>query len=167
MGLEQYLSEGGEIPFATATDLVGTQGEVSDSRYTMNAFGNTVYVWDDPLAPVNVDYCEIVKVTLADGRVMEVGLYVEYHEAANERIAAALAREHLRFDSRRGKRYEPMTVALSASVDQMYAYHDNLHMPTVVLQIGNRVIRASLHRYSESTEIPVEIWAQAVAESVS
>ena len=166
IGLAAYLDGGGEIPFATVTELVETQGEVSDSRHTMNAFGNTVRVWRDPIAPVNFDYCEITEVTLADGRVIEGGLYVEYHEAANARIAAALAREHLRFDRRRGKRYDPLSVELSASVDQIYAYLDNLHMPTVIIQVGERVIRASFHRYSESTEIPIEVWAQAVAQSI-
>jgi hypothetical protein len=40
-------------------------------------------------------------------------------------------------------------------------------MPTVIIQVGERVIRASFHRYSESTEIPIEVWAQAVAEGIS
>ena len=167
VGLEQYLAEGGEIPFATVSELVATQGEVSTYRYTMSAFGNTVHVWRDPLAPVNIDYCEIAEVVLSSGRVIEGGLYVEYHEAANERIAAALVREHLRFDSRRGKRYEPLDIALSVPVDQVYAYRDNLHMPTVIIRIGDRVIRASFHRYSESAEIPIEVWARVVAERIS
>ena len=167
MSLSEYGGSGGEIPFATVAELVGTQGEVSDYQQTMNAFGNTVRVWRDPLVPVNVDYCEIARVTLTDGSMIEVGLYVEYHEAASERIAAALAREHLQFDRRRGKRYDPLSIELPIPVDQIYAYLDNLHMPTVIIQIGDRVIRASLHRYSESAEIPIEVWAQTVAESIS
>ena len=167
VALEQYLSEGGTVPFATVTDLADTQGDVIDSCHTMNQFGNTIRVWRDPLAPVNIDYCEITKVTLADGRVMECGLYVEYHEAANEKIAATLAREHLRFDSRRGKRYDPLTLEGDLAADQVYVYLDNLHMPTIVLQIENRVIRASLHRYSEGEEIPLESWTRAIAQSIS
>jgi hypothetical protein len=54
-----------------------------------------------------------------------------------------------------------------AGTDQLYAYLDNLHMPTVIIQVGERVIRASFHRYSESTEIPIEVWVQAVAEGIS
>lgn len=167
VGLEQYLREGGEIPFATVAELVGMQGEVSEYRHTMNAFGNTVRVWSDPLAPVNVDYCEIGEVVLSDGRVIEGGLYVEYHEAASEKIAEELAKEHLRFDRRRGKRYDPLTLELSLPVDQTYVYLDNLHMPTVVLQVGKRVIRASFHHYSESEQVPIELWALAVAQSIS
>lgn len=165
--LGQYLSEGGTVPFATVTDLAATQAEVIDFRHTMNEFGNTIRVWRDPLAPVNIDYCEITEVVLADGCVMEYGLYVEYHEAANEKIAAALAREHLRFDSRRGKRYDPLTLETAPAAEQVYVYLDNLHMPTVILQVGDRVIRASLHRYAEGTEIPLESWVQVVAESIS
>ena len=164
--LGEYLASGGEIPFATVTELAETQGEVSDFRPTMSAFGNTVRTWSDPLASVNMDYCEITEAVLADGRTVTGGLYVEYHEAANERIAAALAREHYRFD-RRKKNHEPLTLSSSIPADIVYVYRDNLHMPTVILQKGNRVIRASFHRYSESTEIPLEAWAQAVAESIS
>ena len=167
VALSEYLEGGREIPFATVTELAETQGEISEYRHTMSAFGNTVRVWRDPLAPVNFDYCEIAEVTLTDGRVIVGGLYVEYHEAANEQIAASLAREHLRFDRRRGKRYDPLSVELSVPIDQLYAYLDNLHMPTSSIQGGERVIRASFHRYSKSTEIPIEVWAQAVAEGIS
>lgn len=164
--LGEYLASGGEIPFATVTELAETQGEVSDFRHIMNDFGNTVRVWSDPIASVNIDYCEITEVVLSDGLVIEGGLYVEYHEAANEQLAAALAREHYRFD-RAKKNHDSLTLASSVPADLVYAYRDNLHMPTVIIQKGNRVIRASFHRYSESTEIPIEIWAQAVAESIS
>ena len=167
MRLGEYLREGGTVPFATVTDLAAAQGEVVDAQSTMSAFGNTIRVWRDPLAPVNIDYCEITEVVLADGSVMENGLYVEYHEAANARIAAALAREHLRFDSRRGKRYDPLTLKTELAADQVYVYLDNLHMPTVILQMGNRVIRASLHGYGEGEDIPLESWVQTVAESIS
>lgn len=50
---------------------------------------------------------------------------------------------------------------------EVVAYLDALHMPTVVLRQGKRVIRASLHNYSESTAIPVESWAGVLAESIS
>ena len=165
IALDEHLSAGGEIPFATVAELAETQGEVTLFRHTMNSFGNTVRVWRDPLAQVNIDYCEITEMTMADGHTVTAGLYVEYHEAATEAIAEALAREHVRFD-RRDDDFRLLEITLPEA-DDAVAYLDALHMPTVVLRQGKRVIRASLHNYSESTAIPVESWAGVLAESIS
>lgn len=160
---DEYLSEQ-DIPFATVADIAATQGQVTDARLTMSGFGNTVRAWGDILAPRSLDACHIAEVTLADGRMVTGGLYVEYHETAAPWIAAQLAREYHALD-RREKNYEPLSLTLDGA-DTVIAYRNNIHMPTVVIQVGTRIIRASFHPYSQSMDIPPEVWAQAICDSI-
>ena len=164
VSLNEYLEAGHEIPFATVQELVGTQGVPVSYCQTMSGFGNTVTAWHDVLVPSSFDFCEIAEVTLADGRVIESGLYVDYHETASPWIAAEIAREYHRLD-RRDKDYRPMEIELPEA-DYAAVYLDHLHMESVVIQIGNRVIHASLHGYSDVWDIPTEIWVARLADSL-
>lgn len=166
MQLSVYESAGGEIPFADVTEIASVLGEVSETERIMYGFGNTVLVWRDILSPHNMDYCEIAEVSLSDGRVVSVGLYVDYHETAAPQIAEAIARDYLRFDRREAKEdYKPLALSIPEA-DYAVAYLNHLHAPTVVIRCGNRVIHASLHRYSEGIEIPLELWTSALAASI-
>jgi len=161
--LNEYLA-GHDIPFATVEDIAATQGQAVKTRQTMNGFGNTVRAWSDALTPVSLDYCEIAEVTLTDGRTIEGGLYVDYHETAAPWIAAQLAREYQRFD-RSKKNYKPLTLSLP-DANFAVAYLDNIHMQTVVIQQGKYVIHASFHPYSNSMDIPLEVWAEVLSDSL-
>ena len=164
VSLREYLAAGNEIPFADMQEIAITQGMPADYRQTVSGWGNTVTAWRDVLSPVNIDFCEIAEVTLIDGRVLDGGLYVDYHEAAAPWVAARLARDYHRLD-RRDEDYRPMEIDLPEA-DYAVAYLNELHMPTVVIQIGRRVIHASFHAYSDEVEIPLEVWAGVLAESI-
>ena len=164
VSLNDYLAAGHEIPFATVRDFAETQGEPVSYRQTMSGFGNTVTAWHDLLSPGSLDFCEIAEVTLADGRVIEGGLYVDYHETAAPWIAARIAREYHRLD-RRDEDYRLMEIVLPEA-DYAVAYLDRLHMETVVIQIGSRVIHASFHPYSNTWDVPTEAWVGQLAESL-
>ena len=164
VSLKEYIKAGNDIPFATVQEIAITQGMPKSYRQTVSGWGNTVTAWGDILAPVSIDFCEIAEVTLEDGRVVEGGLYVDYQEAAAPWIAARLAREYHRLD-RRDEDYKALELALPEA-DYAVAYLDALHMQTVVIQMGNRVIHASFHPYSDAVEIPLEAWAAVLARSI-
>lgn len=166
MKLSAYESEGGEIPFADVTEIASVLGEVRETERIMYGFGNTVLTWRDILSPQNIDYCEIAEVSLADGRVVSVGLYVDYHETASPHIAEMLARDYQRFDRREAEEdYQPLELSIPEA-DYAVAYLNHLHAPTVVIRCGSRIVHASLHRYSEGIEIPLALWASALAASI-
>ncbi len=164
MSLKEYIGAGEDIPFATVQELAITQGMPASYRQTMSGWGNTVTAWRDVLSPVNIDFCEIAEVTLTDGRVIEGGLYVDYHETSAPWIAARIAREYHRLD-RRDEDYKPLALDLPEA-DYAVAYLDALHMQTVVIQVGDRVIHASFHRYSNTAEIPLDAWARSLMQSI-
>ena len=164
VSLNDYIESGHEIPFATVQDFAEAQGVPVSYRQTMSGFGNTVTAWRDVLSPCSLDFCEIAEVTLADGRVIEGGLYIDYHETAAPWIAARIAREYHRLD-RRDEDYRLMEIVLPEA-DYAVAYLDRLHMETVVIQIGSRVIHASFHPYSNTWDVPTEAWVGQLAESL-
>ena len=162
VSLEEYTATH-EIPFVTVSGLAEQIGEVRDCRWLVTGYGNTVQAWSEFLSPVNIDYCEIAEVTLTDGRILDGGLYVDYHETVSPWVASRLAREYHRIDQRDDD-YKLLEVDLP-DVDFAVAYLDELHWETVVLQKGNTVIHASFHIYGD-TEVPLEMWAAVLADSL-
>ena len=161
--IEEYIEEEA-LPFASLAEIASCAGEVAEYRAIRYGFGNTVKAWQDPLAPVNIDYCEIAEVKLADGRSVEGALYVTYHETVSPALAVLLAKEYHRGD-RAKKNYGELGVDLP-TVSYAVAYLDEVHRPTVLLQEGNRVMRVSFYAYSSSAEIPIERWAQIFADGM-
>ena len=185
----------GNPPFATMTDLAeelaaeegsdsGSGVMVADYRFTMLGIANTVYAWSDPISPVNYSWDEIAEVTLSDGRRMEGGLYVDYHEMAHPVLARQLAREYQwteNYDnwvtnlfSKNKTELAPMDVNLDAaaravgigSFDFAAAFYNEIHMPTLILQKGNKVIHVTYHQYQSGDQIPQEVWIRMMAEAV-
>ena len=185
MGLaitEEYevpLSEyEGNPPFATMIDLAGGMDEetaVSTYVFTPLGIANTVYEWCDPIAPVNYSWDEIAEVTLDNGRRVEGGLYVDYHETVYPALAQQLAREYVwteNYDSwisnlfsKNKTEPEPMDVKLEG-FDFAEAFYNEIHMPTVILQKGNKVIHVTFHQYQNADRIPPEVWIRIMAEAV-
>ena len=150
-----------EMPFATILDLAGEGA--TGYQVTMPSFSH-VSEWADILAPRSIDYAEQAVVTRADGSVVDGGLYVYYHETAAPWIARLLAREYVRAD-RRGSGYEPLDVPLP-DVDYASACCTVLHVPTVILQEGNTVVRVFFLQSGGGEKIPTEVWAAQFAECI-
>lgn len=157
----------GDPPFLTMEDLAAPGGYTR----TEVGFSNTVESWSDWLAPVNYDWGEIAEVTLPDGRHISGGLYLYYHEARTPALARAIAREYVRKDRHdsaslfRESTFEPLPLA-PLEVDFAEAYTAELHFPTLVLQKGNKVLRAYWYQVSED-KLTVDQWAALLAASLT
>lgn len=146
--LEEYA---GELPFATIADIV-------PGKYERMGFPVTdgIQTRSDILAPVVIDFREYAAVTVTGGKAFSGGLLIDYYETVSPRLARAAA-EELLLNARLKRHYTPMDLA-DTGADMQAAYYDEVHMPTVILQKGNRVIKATLYQTGEYT-ISMDEWA--------
>jgi len=101
---------------------------------------------------------------LSDGRILDGGLYVDYHETVSPFLAKRLAMEYYQKDKRE-KNYEALK-APNLSVDFVVAYNNNVHFPTIVIQEGNKVVHVSFYQTSSNYTMELEEWSSIVAESI-
>lgn len=154
----------GDPPFATLADLA-PEGEHTYKPMFDN-IGNTVRVWSDWLAPVNYAWDEIAAISDGERVILEGGLYIDYHETAAPWIARVLAKEYHRTERwDLGGHYELLDVDLP-DVDYAVAFSDSIHLPTVVMQKGKKVIHATFHQYGDGG-MPMEEWAACLAECLN
>ena len=146
--LEEYA---GELPFATIADIV-------PGKYERMGFPVTdgIQVRSDILAPVVIDFREYAAVTVSGGKAFSGGLLIDYYETVSPRLARATA-EELLLNARLKRHYTPIELA-DVGADMQAAYCDEVHMPTVILQKGSRVIKATLYQTGEYT-ISMDEWA--------
>ncbi len=184
----------GNPPFATMADLAEGLGDgapgtetVEVSHYISSGIVNsTVHQWGDWLSPVNYNWDEIADVTLSDGQMLEGSLYVDYHETVHPTLARQLAKEYhwsARYDSifnnllsggdddyRLMEEVDLDAVARDAGIDGGFdyaaAFYDEIHLPSVILQKGNKIIHATFVQYQSGDSMPPEVWIGKLAESV-
>ena len=146
--LEEYA---GELPFATIADIV-------PGKYERMGFPVTdgIQTRSDILAPVVIDFREYAAVTVTGGKAFSGGLLIDYYETVSPRLARATA-EELLLNARLKRHYTPIELA-DVGADMQAAYCDEVHMPTVILQKGSRVIKATLYQTGEYT-ISMDEWA--------
>jgi hypothetical protein len=95
---------------------------------------------------------------LPDGQTVSGGLDVRYYQTASPWLAKALAQELARRDWHSNqKRYQPLDLP-QLTAQQAYGYA--ALFPTVVLQKGDRVLRATF--YQTGAQIPYAQWVQAL-----
>ena len=120
--------------------------------------------WSDWLAPRCIDYAEHARIDLADGSVLNGGLYVEYYQLLSPVLAKGLAMELHGWASRE-QGFAPLDLpALDA--DYAVAYMDELHFPNLILQRGNVMVHVFFYQTSETFTLPLEDWAQAFAAAL-
>ncbi|MDD5918746.1 MAG: DUF2812 domain-containing protein [bacterium] len=145
------------LPFATIADFAPEgnyrQSEISNS--------NTVTAASRLLAPAVIEYRENAHVALQDGAVLSGGLDVDYYETASPLLARIIAYEFQRGVKRAGHYTEYELPPLDAD----YAAGYMEYFPTIVLQKGRRVLRATFFQTGTST-IPYEDWVKIVADSL-
>ena len=146
--LEEYA---GELPFATIADIV-------PGKYERMGFPVTdgIQTRSDILAPAVIDFREYAAVTVTGGKAFSGGLLIDYYETVSPRLARAAA-EELLLNARLKRHYAPIDLA-DTGADMQAAYYDEVHMPTVILQKGSRVIKATLYQTGEYT-ISMDEWA--------
>lgn len=151
----------GEPPFATMEDIAG-EGARSYGTWMDGIRYNHFREWQDWLAPTNIRWAEHAEVTRADGSVLSGGLYVDYHEMADSRLAGRLAAEYYRKDMR-GKHAGKLDVPMPA-LDYAAIYTNGTGFPTVLLQDGRFLIHATF--FQTPQEVPLEEWARIMADSL-
>ena len=139
------------MPFATIADIV-------PGKYERLGFPVTdgIQTRSDILAPVVIDFREYAAVTVTGGKAFSGGLLIDYYETVSPRLARATA-EELLLNARLKRHYTPIELD-DTGADMQAAYYDEVHMPTVILQKGNRVIKATLYQTGEYT-ISMDEWA--------
>lgn len=151
----------GEVPFATMEDFL-PGGEMKLMNMKVGNL-NTVREWSDVLSPVNFEWDEAGSVVHPDGRVLSGGLEVLYHETKADWIAKRLAKEYL-LKGKENKAYEALELEIE-ELDQVMAFTDSLHFPTVILQKGNKILYARFYTTGSNTmEFTLEEWAGLLAE---
>lgn len=146
--LSQYTEE---LPFATIADIV--EGEYHNE----NLLGSDkVRRYSDLLADDIITYRETASVKLSDGTEFSGGLMVDYYSTVNDGLAKSTAKE-LACAASLKKNYEVIPLD-DMGADYQIAYYDNAHMPTVIFQKGNTVVKALLYQTGSHT-VSIEEWA--------
>ena len=143
------------IPFATMADFAS--GSVYTAEKGMT-YSNKIWVKSDILAPVAIEFDQAGSLRLPDGQTVSGGLDVRYYQTASPWLAKVLAQELARRDWHSNqKRYQPLDLP-QLTAQQAYGYA--ALFPTVVLQKGDRVLRATF--YQTGAQIPYAQWVQAL-----
>jgi len=160
--IEEYK---GTVPFATIKDFAGE----GSSEYTLTMKGlnmgfNTIEEKSDWIAPRCIEYNEHAKVKNSEGKIIDGGLYVDYCELRNPKLAKILSRELYRLDMM--KKGVELIDAPNLQADYVIAYFNTLRFPTVVIQKDNIVVKAFFFQTSENYTIPIEEWADMICDSL-
>lgn len=150
------LDELDEIPpFTTLSDF-------AEGVYKQDTFGdwtNYAIHWSDILAPECWCWRELAKVQTEQG-TLDGSLYVDYFETVSPTVARIIAKEYYR--KAKWDRNCDIFEAEMPEGDFAAAYYDEVHMPNMILQRGNVVIRVSLHQYGEAL-LSFEEWTEIVS----
>ncbi len=160
--LEDYKSA---VPFATMSDFAG-EG-YSDYEYTMTGMGkgfNTIEERSDIIAPLCIEYNEHARIKRADGSFLDGGLYINYCELKNPVLAKLLEKEMLRSDKM--KKGFKLIDSPALNADDVIAYNNELHWPTVIIRKNNIVVKAYFFQLSEYYTMSVEEWSGIICESI-
>lgn len=145
----------GQVPFATAAELFGT--EFAPDAQTRSTSANRVRRWRDLLAPENITWVESGTITTS-GDETDIYYSVEYHQMRNPVLARWLAKEVLRY------RMEPDCVRVeppALETDVVCAYLDGIGIPHLILVRDTQVVHVSL--WSAGGGLLLEDWASAFA----
>ena len=91
---------------------------------------------------------------------------MDWYECRSPGVARLLAKDIRRYAwSPFQKRYAPLELP-PLPVDCAAAWRDMTHIATVVLQKGDRVLRATLSQWGPEEKLTLDQWALALAESM-
>ncbi len=156
--LEEYT---GNPPFATMADIApGQPYEIENMGYV-----NTVTEWSDILAPENFIWEEYATVQVSKDKSVSGVWDVDYHELRWEWLAELVAADYYRKDQKKDFKF---LRELDLEIDYAVAYMDNIHMETVLLRHGKKVIHGYFHEYTggEEAYFSLEEWAAMLAEGL-
>ncbi len=145
------------VPFATAVDFS------ADKELTLTQSAETrsyVKQWKTPLSPQNYDWFEISGIKSGDGKEFSIVFEVSYHEIINPILAKAVAKSYYIEDSVSSfNTFDKFEIAeLDFDYGEMYSAGRNDCI--ILLQKGNKVIKASFTEYSENAHISDETMNQ-------
>lgn len=148
----------GEKPFVSIPEMAqGGEYRLSDFM----DYGG-YHQWSDILAPVNFEWNEFGSFTTPEGDSYSGFIRIEYHEAASQAVAEALAKDYLKYAENTGYHYSRLE-APESTLDFVAMYQDISR--TVIIRQGNIIVRTQLGiDNSETREIPVELWIDLMEE---
>ncbi len=164
------LTEYGQAPpFATLVDFVGEDGY--DSYTPNDAFdgANSIEVWQDPLAPQNIDWLEIATLSKENTIVLDAYYSVEYHQMANTWLARQLAKEYAANLENSFSYAEPLILTDLPAVDYCAAALLRFGA-SFVIQQGDEVLYVVVldyADYSDSEALPLETYATQLIEQLN
>ena len=151
-------------PFPTVADLA-PEGEY---QAVYAHFSSGVTERSSPLIPVTICWYEKANVTLDDGSVYTGALCLEYHEAAAPWIARGIGKDYAQQDRSLSRQfhtsYETLTLP-NLDMDYAFGYVDPWNNHALVIQMGNKMIHASLEQTGEH-QLSLEEWTAQMAESL-
>ncbi|QOR36514.1 DUF2812 domain-containing protein [Clostridium sp. 'deep sea'] len=147
-----------QLPFATIADFA------PHGVYKLNdlKFANTIETKSDWLAPKIIKYHETASVVLKNNQYLQGGLLVDYYETIAPNLAREIARE-LKLQEKKSKNYTEYNLA-DLDVDYAVAYANIF--PTVIIQKGTKVIKATFYQTSNDYTMQLNEWVQIVANSL-
>lgn len=154
------LSDYAEIPpFATIKDF--GEAEVEQYRSSSKILKSTVEEWQNMISAENYHWEEYASVDFADNTVINGSLEIDYHETFHEGFAEMLALEY--HDRDKNKTHYFYMGCPDKELDYAAAYIDKYGFPTVVMQNGKKVIRASFVQYGEEI-LEIGEWAEKLSK---
>ena len=155
----------GTIPFATMRDFAGEGSKGYEETMTGLSMGfNTIEEKADLLAPRCIEFNEHARVQKADGSYIDGGLDVDYCEMRTQGLAHLLIQEMRRMDKM--KKGFQLIDAPTLDADEVIAYMNDLHWPTVIIRKGNVVAKAYFYQFSSAYTMTIEEWAGMICDSL-
>ncbi len=152
-----YEDYKGDIPFATFDELVG--GKFTDDLFMK------VKSKSDILAPQIVEINSNGYVIMPDGQIVNFGLYVNYIEAKNNKIAMMIAKEYENYDKRRGLGHYEKLPSPDICADYISVYSNVF--PTIIMVKDNIMVRAYYYAHSgDSDYLSIEDFSRAMYDSL-
>lgn len=117
----------------------------------------------DWLAPVIIHWKETASGYLSEEEHLSGGLYVDYYETISPWLAKEAAREYWH-KAKRSKGYEALSLP-QLDVDYAVAYMNSIHIPTIIIQDGTKIMRVSFYQTSPYN-MNFEEWVKMMADSI-
>lgn len=146
----------GDPPFVTVSDLYPehtfTDGGLRDMY-------NYYQRYDSDLCKEMIDWREFVKIHVKEGKQIGTAtMIVEYYDTAAPWLAKGLAQDFLRRDAQ-WKGIDSLKRLPDPELGFDYVFTYNNIMPTIVIQHGNIMVKASVYK-----EADLYRWAEGMAE---
>lgn len=147
-------------PFITLSDIADPEDTAEYGTF-MNDFYNRYAQFERSVAPVNIEWKELIEFTRPDGSTYSGHMILTYHETCGEWFAKGLADDYYAKERARYNEFQDLDVP-DLGVDSIRVYSSyNLH---VLIQHDNLVVEALISLNDGAVDPAWLRWAQAMAD---